>query len=59
MKNNISDQERNDLKNIQKDTSKTCCIQNKRLRFVALDSDSYIEKIGRQLGRSFFQNLRL
>ena len=45
------------MKNIQKDTSKTCCIQGKGSRFVGLDSDSYIEKIDRQFERNFFQEL--
>ena len=45
------------MKNIQKDTSKICRIQDKGSRFVALDSDSYIEKIDRQFERKFFQEL--
>ena len=49
IKNSISNQERNALKDIQKDKLKTCCIQDKGSRFVVLDSNSYIEKIGRQL----------
>ena len=49
IKNNISNQERNALKDIQKDTSKTCRIQDKGSRFVVLDSDSHIEKTDRQL----------
>ena len=55
IKNNISNQERTALKDIQKDTSETCRMQNKGSRFVVLDSDSYIEKIDRQLKRSSFQ----
>ena len=55
IKNNISNQERNALKEIQKDTSKTCRIQNEGSRFVVLDSDSYIEKTDRRLERSSFQ----
>ena len=42
---------------MKKDTSKTCRIQDKGSRFVVLDSDSYIEKIDRQLERSSFQQL--
>ena len=57
IKNNISNQERTALKDIQKDTSETCRMQNKGSRFVVLDSDSYIEKIDRQLKRSSFQQL--
>ena len=57
IKNNISNQERKALKDIQKDTSKTFRIQDKGSRFVVLDSDSYIEKIDRQLERSSFQQL--
>ena len=57
IKNNISNQERTTLKDIQKDTSETCRMQNKGSRFVVLDSDSYIEKIDRQLKRSSFQQL--
>ena len=56
IKNNISNQERNALKDIQKDTSKTCRIQGKGSRFVVFDSDSYIEKIDHQLERSSFNN---
>ena len=40
---------------MQKDTSKTCCIQVKGSQFVVLDS--YIEKIDHQLERSSFQQL--
>ena len=57
IKNDISNQERNALKNIQKETSKTCRTQDKGSRFVALHSDSYIEKIDHQLERSSFQQL--
>ena len=57
IKNYISNQERKALKDIQNDTSKTCRIQDKGSRFVVLDSDSYIEKIDRQLERSSFQQL--
>ena len=45
IKNNISNQERNALKDIQKGISKTCCIQDKGSRFVVLDINGYIEKI--------------
>ena len=48
IKYDISNQERNTLKDKQKDTSKTCRIQDKGSRFVVLDSDSDIEKIDRQ-----------
>ena len=43
IKNNINNQERKALKDVQKDTSKTRRIQDKGSRFVVLDSDSYIE----------------
>ena len=43
IKNNISNQERNALKDIQKNTSKAFPIGDKRSRFVVLDCD--IEKI--------------
>ena len=55
--NNISNQERNVLKDVQKDTSKTCYIMDKRWRFVVLDSDDDIEKIDCHLERSSFQQL--
>ena len=55
IKNNISNQERKALKDIQKDTSKTCFIQDKGSCFVVLDSGKYIEKIDCQLERSSFQ----
>ena len=55
IKNIISNQERNALKDIQKDTSKICRIQDKG--FVVHDSHSYIEKIDRQLERSSYQQL--
>ena len=42
---------------MQKDTSKTCCIQVKGSQFVVLDSYNYIEKIDHQLERSSFQSL--
>ena len=45
IKNNVSNRETNALKDIQNDTSKICRIQDKGLRFVLLDSDSYVEKI--------------
>ena len=45
------------MKGIQKGTSKTCRIEDKGSRFVALDSDSYIENTDRQLERSCFQQL--
>ena len=57
IKNNISNQERKALKDMQKDTSKTRRIQDKGSRFVVLDSDSYIENTDRQLERSSFQQL--
>ena len=44
IKNNISNQETNALKDIQKDTSKTCHIQDKGSRFVIPFSYSYLEK---------------
>ena len=50
-------QERKALKDMKKDTSKTCRIQDKGSRFVVLDSDSYIENIDYQLERSSFQQL--
>ena len=56
IKNNISNQERKVLKEIQKDTSKTS-FTGYRITFFVLDSDSYIEKIDRQLERSSFQEL--
>ena len=56
-KNNISNQERNALKDIQKNTSKTCCVQDKGSRFVVLDSDSDIEKTEGQLERTSFKQL--
>ena len=55
IKNIISNQEKNALKDIQKDTWKTCRIQDKGSCFVVLDSHIYIEKIDRQLERSSFQ----
>ena len=57
IKNNVSNQERNAMKDIQEDTSKKCCIQDKGPCFVVIDSDSYIEKIDHQLERSSFQQL--
>ena len=42
---------------MQKDTSKTCRIQDKGSRFVVRDSDSYIENIDYQFERSSFQQL--
>ena len=45
------------LKDIQKDASKTWPMQDKGSRFIALDSDRYIKKIGCQLERSSFQQL--
>ena len=55
IKSNISNQERNALKDIQKDTSKICHIQDKGSRFVALNSDDYNEKFDRQLERRSLQ----
>ena len=57
IKNNIINPERNAVKDIQKDISKRRRIQDKGSRFVILDSDSYLEKIDRQLERSSFQQL--
>ena len=42
---------------MQKNTLKTCPIQVKESCFVVFDSDSYNEKIDRQLERSYFQQL--
>ena len=47
IKNKISIQERKALKDIQRDTSRKCRIQDKGSRFVVLDSYSYIERIDR------------
>ena len=44
-------------RHMQKNTSKTCPIQDKESCFVVFDSDSYNEKIDRQLERSYFQQL--
>ena len=57
IKNNINNQERKALKDMQKNTSKTRRIQDKGSRFLVLDSDSYIENTDRQLERSSFQQL--
>ena len=57
IKNNISNQERKALKDMQKYTSKPCCIQDKGSHFAVFDSDSYIEKIDCQFERSSFQQL--
>ena len=54
---NISNHERKALKDIQKDTTKTCHIQSKWSHFAVLGSDSYIEKTDCQLERSSFQEL--
>ena len=44
IKNNISIQERNALKDIQRNTSKTCRTQDKGSRFVVLDSSKNANK---------------
>ena len=55
IKNN-SNQKRKPLKDIQKDTLKTCRIQDKGSCFVVLDSESYIKKIDRDLQEVLFNN---
>ena len=57
IRNNISKEEKEALRNIQIDPSRTYRIQDKGSRFVILDNDDYINKIDYQLGRSSFEQL--
>ena len=54
IKCNITKEEREGLKNIQRDSTRSYRIQDKGSRFVILDNDDYIEKIDYQLRRSSF-----
>ena len=56
-RNNISKEEKETLKNIQNDPSRTYRIQDKGSHFVILDNDDYINKIDYQLGKSSFEQL--
>ena len=56
-KNNITKEEREVLKNIQRDSTRSYRIQDKGSRFVILDNDDYIEKIDYQISRSSFSEL--
>ena len=51
IKSNITKEEREALKNIQRDSTRSYRIQDKGSRFVILDNDDYIEKIDYQLRR--------
>ena len=53
IKSNITKEEREGLKNIQRDSTRSNRIQDKGSRFVILDNDDYIEKIDYQLRSSF------
>ena len=57
IKCNITKEEREGLKNIQRDSTRSYRIQDKGSRFVILDNDDYIEKIDYQLRRSSFIEL--
>ena len=57
IKSNITKEEREALKNIQRDSTRSYRIQDKGSRFVILDNDDYIEKIDYQLRRSSFIEL--
>ena len=57
IKSNITKEEREALKNIQRDSTRSYRIQDKGSRFVILDNDDYIEKIDYQLRRSSFSEL--
>ena len=57
IKSNITKEEREALKNIQRDTTRSYRIQDKGSRFVILDNDDYIEKIDYQLRRSSVSEL--
>ena len=56
-KSNITKEEREALKNIQRDSTRSYRIQDKDSQFVILDNDYYIEKIDDQLRRSSFSEL--
>ena len=57
VKSNITKEEREALKNIRRDSTRSYRIQDKGSRFVILDNDDYIEKIDYQLRRSSFSEL--
>ena len=57
IKSNISKEEREALKNIQRDSARPYKTQDKGSRFVIVDNDDYIEKIDYQLRRSSFSEL--
>ena len=57
IKSNITKEEREALKNIQRDSTRSYRIQDKGSRFVILDNDDYIEKIDYQLRRSSLSEL--
>ena len=50
IKSNITKEEREALKNIQRDSTRSYRIQDKGSQFVILDNDDYMEKIDYQLG---------
>ena len=57
IKSNITKEEREALKNIQRDSTWSHIIQDKVLRFFILDNDDYIEKIDYQLRKSSLSEL--
>ena len=57
IKSNFTKEEREALKNIQRDSTRSYRIQDKGSRFVILDNDDYIEKTDYQLRRSSFSEL--
>ena len=57
IRNKISKEEKEALRNIQNDPSRTYRIQDKSSRFVILENDDYINKIDYQLGRSSLEQL--
>ena len=57
VKSSITKEDREALKNIKIDSTRSYRIQDKGSRFVILDNDDYIEKIDYQLKRTLFSEL--
>ena len=57
IRSNSIQEERETLKNIQRDSTRSYRIQDKCSRFIILDNDDYTEKIDYQLRRSSFSEL--
>ena len=57
IRSNSTQEERETLKNIQRDSTRSYRIQDKCSRFIILDNDDYTEKIDYQLRRSSFSEL--